>query len=66
MVMNPASVTLSVPEQLLAIEEIESLFAARLRCLDLKEWDRYGDLHTEDVVSAAHQVGTGKITIRNR
>lgn len=40
-------------EQLVAIEDIKRLFAARLRCLDAKEWDRYGDFHTEDVVSAS-------------
>ena len=33
------------------IEEIKKLFAARLRCMDTKDWDRYGDYHTEDVVS---------------
>lgn len=38
-------------DRLLSIEEIKQVFAGRLRCLDLKEWDRYGDFHTEDVVS---------------
>ena len=33
------------------IEEIKKLFAARLRCMDTKDWDHYGDFHTEDVVS---------------
>ncbi|MDH6676950.1 hypothetical protein M2284_001148 [Rhodococcus sp. LBL1] len=45
------SVTLSPEEQLLAIEEIKRLFAARLRVMDTKQWDRYGPLHTDDVVS---------------
>ena len=38
--------------RLLAIEEIKAVFAGRLHCLDAKDWDRYGDFHTEDVVSA--------------
>jgi len=47
---SPA-LTLTAAEQLTAIEAIKSLFAARLHCLDLKEWEKYGDFHTEDVVS---------------
>lgn len=38
-------------DKLLAIEEIKQLFAARLRCMDNKEWDRYAGFHTDDVVS---------------
>ncbi|WP_024795949.1 nuclear transport factor 2 family protein [Tomitella biformata] len=45
------AVTLSIPEQLLAIEEIKRVFAGRLRCMDNKEWDRYASFHTDDVVS---------------
>ena len=44
-------ITLTGTEQLLAIEEIKTLFAARLRCMDTKDWDRYGEYHTEDMVS---------------
>ncbi|MEO9222150.1 MAG: nuclear transport factor 2 family protein [Mycobacteriaceae bacterium] len=40
-------------EALLAIEEIKRVFAGRLRCMDTKQWDRYGSFHTEDVVSDA-------------
>lgn len=43
--------TLAPVEQLLAIEEIKDVFAGRLRCMDTKDWGRYGDFHTEDVVS---------------
>lgn len=43
--------TLSAAEQLLSLEEIKRVFAARLRCMDNKEWDRYASFHTEDVVS---------------
>lgn len=43
--------TLSATEQLLAIEEIKRLFAARLRCMDNKEWDSYASFHTADVIS---------------
>jgi SnoaL-like domain len=45
------NITLTPAEQFVAIEEIKKLFAARLRCMDTKDWDRYGDYHTEDVVS---------------
>lgn len=43
--------TLTAAEQLLAIEEIKRVFAARLRCMDTKDWDSYGGYHTEDMVS---------------
>jgi hypothetical protein len=48
---SPSQPTLTAAEQLLAIEEIKKVFAGRLRCMDTKDWDRYGDFHTEDVVS---------------
>ncbi len=48
---------LSPSEQLLAIEEIKRLFAARLRCLDTRDWDSYGSFHTEDVVSDSWRDG---------
>jgi hypothetical protein len=48
---SPSQLTLTPAEQLLAVEEIKTLFAGRLRCMDTKDWDRYGDFHTEDVVS---------------
>lgn len=38
-------------EQLLALEEIKTVFAGRLRCMDTKDWERYASFHTEDVVS---------------
>lgn len=43
--------TLSPAEQLLAIEEIKRLFARRLRIMDTKQWELYGSVHTDDVVS---------------
>jgi hypothetical protein len=51
MTESSMKVTMSAAEQLLAIEEIKKVFAARLRCMDTKDWDHYGDYHTEDVVS---------------
>lgn len=49
---SPATpVALSTAERLEALEEIKRVFARRLRALDLKEWDVYPLLHTEDVVS---------------
>lgn len=44
-------ITLTAGEQLLAIESIKNTFAARLRCMDNKQWEIYPTLHTEDVVS---------------
>jgi hypothetical protein len=41
-------------EKLLAIEEIKRLMATRLRVMDLKQWDEYGALHTEDAVSETY------------
>jgi hypothetical protein len=41
-------------EQLLAIEEIKQVFARRLRYMDLKQWDLYGSVHTEDAVSETY------------
>src|SRR3546814_19646131 len=38
-------------ERLLAIEEIKTLFARRLRYMDLGKWDRYGSCHTADAWS---------------
>jgi len=43
--------TLTPAEQLMAIEEIKRTFAARLRCMDNKQWEIYPTLHTDDVVS---------------
>ncbi|WP_233365634.1 MULTISPECIES: nuclear transport factor 2 family protein [Rhodococcus] len=43
--------TLNTSEQLLAIEEIKQVFAARLRVMDTKRWDLYPTFHTDDVVS---------------
>lgn len=38
-------------ERLEAVQEISRIFAARLRCMDTRDWDSYGSFHTEDVVS---------------
>ncbi|MFJ6095669.1 nuclear transport factor 2 family protein [Williamsia muralis] len=46
-----STITLSVAEQLAAIEEIKRTFSARLRCMDNKQWEIYPTLHTDDVVS---------------
>ncbi|KZF13694.1 nuclear transport factor 2 family protein, partial [Rhodococcus sp. EPR-134] len=43
--------SISAVEELLAIEEIKRVFAARLRCMDTKQWHVYPTLHTADVVS---------------
>ncbi|KAB2341580.1 nuclear transport factor 2 family protein [Actinomadura rudentiformis] len=45
------AITLSAVDRLLAIEEIKTVFAERLRCMDSKEWEIYPTLHTDDVVS---------------
>jgi len=34
-----SELTLSVAEQLQAIEEIKRVFCARLRCMDNKQWE---------------------------
>ncbi|MEE2031093.1 nuclear transport factor 2 family protein [Rhodococcus chondri] len=46
-----AGLTLTPAEQLVALEEIKKVFAARLRIMDNKQWDLYPTLHTDDVVS---------------
>ncbi|WP_238841803.1 nuclear transport factor 2 family protein [Prescottella equi] len=38
-------------EQAAAIEAIRRVFSSRLRIMDTKQWDLYGSVHTEDVVS---------------
>ncbi len=43
--------TMTAAEQVLALEEIKRVFAMRLRVMDTKQWDLYGPLHTEDVVT---------------
>lgn len=35
------ALTMTAAEQLLAVEEIKRLFAARLRVMDTKQWDLY-------------------------
>ncbi|NLU84608.1 nuclear transport factor 2 family protein [Rhodococcus sp. HNM0569] len=40
-----------VAEQLAWLEEIKAAFALRLRVMDTKQWDRYPEMHTDDVVS---------------
>lgn len=44
-------ITLTVDEQLLAIESVKNIFAGRLRCMDNKQWELYPTLHTEDGIS---------------
>jgi hypothetical protein len=41
-------------ERLLAIEEIRQVFARRLRYMDLKQWELYGSVHTEDAASETY------------
>ncbi|MGH8444950.1 MAG: nuclear transport factor 2 family protein, partial [Solimonas sp.] len=41
-------------ETLLALEEIKQVFARRLRYMDLKQWDLYGSVHTEDAWSETY------------
>lgn len=41
-------------ENLLAIEEIKTLLARRLRHMDPGEWDRYGSCHTADAWSETY------------
>lgn len=38
-------------ERLIAIEAIKTLFARKLRYMDLKQWDDYASLHAEDAYS---------------
>ena len=38
-------------ERLIAIEAIRTLFARKLRYMDLKQWDDYASLHAEDAYS---------------
>ncbi len=57
--MSGNDLTLTVAEQLLAIEEIKRVFAARLRVMDNKQWERYPGLHTEDVVSETFRLEGG-------
>ncbi|PXW30370.1 UNVERIFIED_CONTAM: SnoaL-like protein [Williamsia faeni] len=47
----PPPHSLSAADAVLAIEEIKRVFAARLRCMDTKQWHEYAPLHTDDVVS---------------
>ena len=47
----PSTMSLSMIEQLAAVEEIKKTFARRLRCMDEKRWEIYPTLHTEDVIS---------------
>jgi len=41
-------------EKLLAIEEIKKVFARRVRYMDMKQWDKYGSVHTEDAYSETY------------
>ncbi|CAN5367681.1 nuclear transport factor 2 family protein [soil metagenome] len=46
-------------ERLVAIEEIKSVFARRLRYMDSRQWHLYAALHTEDAISETFGRGTG-------
>ncbi|PTR21604.1 SnoaL-like protein [Rhodococcus sp. OK519] len=50
-------VMLPAAEQAAAIDEIQRLFASRLRIMDTKQWDLYGSVHTPDVVSDTFGAG---------
>lgn len=41
-------------EALHSVEEIKKLFASRIRYMDLKQWDMYGSVHTEDAISESY------------
>lgn len=41
-------------EKLVAIEEIRTLFARRLRYMDTGQWHLYAALHTEDAISETY------------
>lgn len=41
-------------EKLAAIEEIKMLSARRVRYMDLKQWEHYGSVHTEDAYSESY------------
>jgi hypothetical protein len=41
-------------EKLLAIEEIKTVFAKRVRYMDTKQWDLYAAVHTKDAVSESY------------
>ncbi|WP_298670971.1 nuclear transport factor 2 family protein [uncultured Sphingomonas sp.] len=47
--------------KLLAIEEIKTLFARRLRYMDTGQWHLYADLHTEDAITETYSRGTAPI-----
>ncbi|MBF4479418.1 SnoaL-like domain-containing protein [Rhodococcus rhodochrous J3] len=57
-------ITLDPAERALAIREIENVFAARLRIMDTKQWDLYGSVHTEDVVSETFGAAVGDESAR--
>ncbi|MBT2274653.1 nuclear transport factor 2 family protein [Rhodococcus qingshengii] len=64
--VTPTETFLSGAEQILAIEEIKRIFAARLRCMDNKDWHIYPTLHTDDVESLTfgdfRVIGPGALT----
>jgi NAD(P)-dependent dehydrogenase (short-subunit alcohol dehydrogenase family) len=61
---EPASTTcdrrpMDDTQKLLALEEIRTLMARRVRCLDTKDWDGFADCYTADAVSHSFQQGDG-------
>jgi hypothetical protein len=47
-------------EELLAREEIRSLLARRVRCLDEKDWAGFGATYASDAISHSQQAAVGK------
>jgi len=43
-----------VADMLLAIEQIKTVFARRIRYMDMKQWDMYGGVHTDDAWSETY------------
>lgn len=48
-------------ETLLAIEEIRTLFARRIRYMDTKQWHLYAALHTQDATTETYSMATAPI-----
>ncbi|MGY1742193.1 MULTISPECIES: nuclear transport factor 2 family protein [unclassified Blastococcus] len=42
---------MDVTQRLLAVQEIRTLVARRVRCLDTKDWDGFAACHTDDAVA---------------
>jgi hypothetical protein len=53
-------------QRLLALEEIRTLMARRVRCIDTKDWDGFAACYTEDAVSHSVQQESGAPTVGGR